>query len=196
MKKRRWILSILLALVLTLSMAMPVSADTSADVTVTATPEFLAITNAPDNWTVNDEGLAGSKTILIATEYWSNPLGDTTTPSDPVVDGECHFTVTNTSSVLIDLTVNFPHFTGGDAMQNGGTGSGGVGEFGAYSYCTDMTYSTGKVVCLTAGSSPMKEDLAATTNIMWGLSCDTQTDVWTSGTAMTATPVTITATAS
>lgn len=195
MKKRRWILSIVLALALLLATTVPALADTSQDVTVTATPEFIAIANAPDNWTVNDEGLAGGKTIVIGTEYWSNPLGDTTTPSDPVVDGECHFTITNTSSVAIDLTVNFPHFTGGDAMQNGDTGSGGAGTFGSFSYCTGMTYSTGKVIAKTTGSDPMKDGLAATTDIMWGLSCDTQTDVWTSGTAMTATPVTITATA-
>ena len=194
--KRRFILSVILALVLILSISVPALAANSANVTVTATPEYIAITNAPDNWTVNDEGLVGGKTIVIATEYWSNPISDTTTPSDPVVDGECHFTITNTSSVAIDLTVNFPHFTGGDAMQNGGTGSGGVGSFGAYCYCTGMTYSTGKVVCLTTGSAAMKSGLAATTNIMWGLSCDTQTDVWTSGSAMSATPVTITATAS
>jgi len=111
-----------------------------------------------------------------------------------VVDGECRFTITNTSSVATDLTVNFPHFTGGDAMQNSDDGIAGVGEFGAYSYCTGMTYSTGKVVAANSGSGVMKNALAATTNIKWGLTITTQTDVWTSGTSMTSTVV-ITATA-
>lgn len=190
---KRLLISIALALMLVLSISLPVSADTSQDVTVTATPSYIAIANAPGTWTVN--GITGDSKILTSTEYWTNPLGDTTTPSDPVVDGECRFTITNTSNVLTDLTVNFIDFTGGDAMTNSGTGSGGSGTFGAYSYCTGMTYSTGKVIADSSGSGPMKEDLAATTNIMWGVSCDTQTDDWSSGSAMTST-VTITATAS
>jgi len=173
--------------------AVPIFAATTQDVTVTATPAYISIANDLSTWTVN--GLTGSGVIAPATEYWSNPLGDTLTPSDPVVDGECRFTITNSSTVITDLTVNFIHFTGGDAMQNSGTGSGGVGTFGAYSYCTGMTYSTGKVIADNAGSGPMKEDLAVTTNIKWGVSCDTQTDVWTSGDDMTST-ITITATAS
>lgn len=78
-------------------------------------------------------------------------------------------------------------------MQNSGDGDGAAGEFGAYAYCTGMTYSTGKVVADNAGSGAMKEDLAATTDIKWGVSCDTQTDAWTSPDAQTST-ITITAT--
>lgn len=189
---KRLLISVALALTLVLGISLPVTADTSQDVTVTATPSLIAIANAPATWTVG--GIVGTGKIVIGTEYWSNPLGDTTVPSDPVVDGECRFTITNTSSVAIDLTVNFIHFTGGDAMQNSGTGSGGVGTFGAYSYCTGMTYSTGKVIANNSGSGVMKDALAATTDIKWGVSCDTQTDAWTSGSDMTST-VTITATA-
>lgn len=190
---RKLILGIALAMMLMVMLVVPVFALTSQDVTVTATPSFIGIANTPGTWTVNEE--TGNSLLTIGTEYWSNPLGDTTTPSDPVVDDECRFAITNSSTVITDLTVNFIHFTGGDAMQNSGTGSGGVGTFGAYSYCTGMTYSTGKVVADNAGSSAMKEDLAAETNIKWGVSCDTQTDAWTSGDDMTST-VTITATAS
>lgn len=189
---RKAILSIVLALMLLVVFAVPTFALTSQDVTVTATPSYISIANAPSTWTVNEE--TGNSLILTSTEYWSNPLGDTSTPSDPVVDGECRFTITNSSTIITDLTVNFIHFTDGDAMQNSGTGDGGVGTFGAYSYCTGMTYSTGKVIADNAGSGVMKDALAATTNIKWGVSCDTQTDVWTSGDAMTST-ITITATA-
>lgn len=191
-KLRRVLIPMALVILLVAVFATPAFAATSQDVTVTATPSYIAIANAPGTWTVNEE--TGNSLLAIGTEYWSNPLGDTTTPSDPVVDGECRFTITNTSTVITDLTVNFIHFTDGDAMQNSGTGSGGAGTFGAYSYCTGMTYSTGKVIADNAGSSAMKEDLAATTDIKWGVSCDTQTDAWTSGDAMTST-ITITATA-
>lgn len=188
---KKLILGIALALMLMVVSVVPAFADTSQDVTVTGTPAYISIANAPTTWTIND--LTGDGLIDIGTEYWSNPLGDTTSPSDPVVDGECRFTITNSSTVITDLTVNFIHFTGGDAMQNSGTGDGGVGTFGAYSYCTGMTYSTGKVIADNSGSSAMKEDLAAETNIKWGVSCDTQTDAWTSGSDMTST-ITITAT--
>jgi len=195
MKRRAWpkLLSVVLALALFMGLSIPAFAATSQDVTVTGTPSYIAISNDPATWTVNEE--TGDSLMDTSTEYWSNPLGDTSTPSDPVVDGECRFTITNTSTVITDLTVNFIHFTGGDAMQNSGTGDGGAGTFGAYSYCTGMTYSTGKVVADNAGSGAMKASLAASTNIKWGVSCDTQTDVWTSPDAQTST-ITITSTES
>lgn len=191
---KKLILSLLLAVALVVIPVGNAFALTSQDVTVTATPSYISIANDPATWSVGDVGAATTARILINTTYYSNPLGATTIPSDPVVDGECRFTITNTSSVATDLTVNFIHFTGGDAMQNSGTGAGGVGTFGAYSYCTGMTYSTGKVIADNSGSGVMKDALAATTNIKWGVTCSTQTDVWTTGSAMTST-VTITATA-
>lgn len=195
MKKKIRMLAMVIVFLVALVILAPVSGVVLAldnqDVTITAVPSYICITNAPGDWTVNEYD---TSVIDTSTEYWSNPIDDVTTPSDPVVDGECRFTITNTSSVITKLTVNFVNFTGGDAMANSDDGSGGVGTFGAYSYCTEMTYTTGKVIAKVTGSDPMKENLAATTDIKWGLSCDTQTDVWTSGDAMTST-ATITATA-
>jgi len=191
-KKRRWILSVVLALVLLLATALPVSAATSQDVTVTATPEFISISNAPTAWTIN--GISGSGVIQTSTTYYSNPLGDTTSPTvTGVVDGECRFTITNTSSVAIDLTVLFPHHTGGDASTNGDTGVAGATTFGAKSYFTGQL-EAGWVIAKNTGSAVGKDALAATTNIKWGLIYASQTNAWTSGTAMSST-VTITATA-
>lgn len=190
MKKRR-ILVGLVVFVLTLLSVVPAMAATSDDVVVTATPEFIAITNSPATWTVN--GIAGSSVILVSTTYYSNPLGDTTTPSATVVDGECRFTVTNTSSVAIDLTVNFPNHAGGDASTNSDTGSGTATSFGAYGYYSGMTYSA-KVIMKAAASAVLVDALAATTDIKWGIEYDSQDNAWTSGSDMTST-VTITATA-
>lgn len=184
---RRLLVSLVLVLALLAFPASGVFAETSQNVTVSASPSYICIANAPGAWTINSE--TGNSKLATSTTYYSNPLGSTTVPSDPVVDGECTFTITNTSSVAIDLTVNFPNFTGGDAMANGNSGSGGEGTFGAYSYCTGMTYSTGKVVAQASGSAVMKDALAATTNIMWGLTLSTQTDAWASGTAMSSTVV-------
>ena len=192
---RKLLLGIGLALLLMVLSVVPAFADTSQNVTVTATPGYIAIANAPSAWTVNDVAEATGKFILVDTQYYSNPLGDTTIPSDPVVDGECRFTVTNSSTIITDLTVNFPDHTGGDASTNSNLGTNDTTKFGSYSYCSGMTYSTGKVIAKATGSDAMKEDLAATTDIKWGLSYLSQTDAWASGTNMTSTVV-ITATAS
>ncbi len=51
----------------------------------------------------------------------------------------------------------------------------------------------GKVVAQTTGSSVMSNEFTGAT-LKWGVVCETQSDAWTTGSAMTAT-VTITATA-
>lgn len=191
MKKTRRILAGLLALVLSLVLVVPAFAATSDDVVVTATPEYIAITNAPATWTVN--GLTGNSVIVVSTTYYSNPVGDTTVPTSTVVDGDCRFTVTNTSSVAIDLTVNFPDHTGGDASSNSDTGSGAATSFGAYTYFSGETFAS-KVIAKDTGSDVALDALGATTDILWGIEYDSQDNAWTSGTAMTST-VTITATA-
>jgi len=191
-----------MALVLMVLPAMPAlaAAGTSQDVVVTATPAFISIELDVTTWAPNDivgDGVTPKGFIAPDTVYYSNPLGDELEPSDPVVDGECRFTIDNISTIPIDLTVNFPDFTGGDAMLNTDTdGSNDVGKFGAFSYCSGMTtYADDKVVALTTGSDPMKESLAADTDLKMGLEIETQSDAWTSGVAMESTVV-ITATAS
>ena len=190
--KKRLLIALVLAMVLVVAFTVPAFAATSQNVTVTATPAFIAIANAPGTWVPNDivgDGVTPKGTIGPDTVYHSNPLGDETAPSDPVVDGECRFTITNTSSVAIDLTVNFPDHTGGDASTNSDLGTNDTTKFGAYSYCSGMTYSTGKVIAKVTGSDAMKENLAATTDILWGLTYESQSDAWTSGVAMASTVV-------
>lgn len=189
---KRWLIALILALVLVIAFTMPAMADTSQNVTVTATPAFIGIANDPSTWTLN--GITGSGKIAPDTVYYANPLGDTTTPSATVIDGECRFTITNSSTVATDLTVNCSDFSGGDAnMTNSNDGSNGASSYGAYSWYSGMTYSS-KVVMKTSASSVMKDGLAATTNIKWGAEIETQTGAWAGGSASTAT-MTITATA-
>jgi len=191
--RKLWV-GFLLALVLIVGQTVPLlaAAGTTQDITVTATPAFLSIELDVTTWVPNDivgDGVTPKGTIGPDTVYHSNPLGDETSPSDPVVDGECRFTIDNTSTVAIDLTVNFPDHTGGDASTNSDTGANGATTFGAYSYCTGMTYSTGKVIAKTTGSDPMKENLAADTDLQMGLTYESQSDAWTSGSAMASTVV-------
>ena len=197
MRKRLLRIAVVLASIVALvfGAVTPVLADVSDEITVTATPSFIGITNAPEDWDINDiVGVGNKGFILPDTVYYSNPLGDCTVPSDDVVDGECRFTVTNASTIPTDLTVNFPDHAGGDASTNSDAGTNDTTKFGAYVYCTGMTYSSGKVVCKKAASDALKEDLAGTTNIKWGITYESQSDAWTSADAMTSTVV-ITATA-
>jgi hypothetical protein len=186
---------LLISLVLALALLMVPSAGALAatqEVTVTATPSYLGISNAPTTWTLNE--YSGNNTIQADTIYYSNPLGDTTPPSATVVDGECRFTITNTSSVPTYVVINISNFTGGsDPMTNSEAGTNGAGTFGAYSWYSGMTYPDDKVIAKTTGSDNLTSSLAANTDLKWGMEVKTQSDAWTGGTSSTAT-ITITVT--
>lgn len=196
--KGRLILGLVVAVALLAGITIPVGsafAATSANVTVTGAPSFIAITNSPNTWTIN--GIDGNGFIAPNTEYYANPSGasgDVTPPTATVVDGDCQFTVTNaSSSIPLDITVNWGNFSGGDAMLNSGDkATNGANTFAAAAYCTGMTYSAAPTAKVT-GSSVMKDELTAAT-LKWGLYIKTQSGAWSSGSVMTST-VTITATA-
>ena len=99
------VLAILAALALMLTTATPVFADTTATVTITATPEFLAMTisNSPNTWAIG--AIAESATV-----YWT---ADTLVPAEPLVDEDMKETITNTGSVTSDVDVKCADFTGG-----------------------------------------------------------------------------------
>lgn len=191
MKKRMFLVSLTLAVLFALLPAGQIFAATSEPVTVTATPAFVGAANDPDVWTLNDivgDGVSPKGTIAVDTIYYSNPLGDGTSPSATVLATECQFEVTNTSSITTDMFVVIGSFTGGSATMTNSddAGANGATTYGAFSYCTGMTF-TSKVVCKSTGSLATKEDLAPTTNIKWGLQLETRTDVWTGGTSSTST---------
>ena len=183
------LLAIPIVLILLLVTALPAVAATTQDVTITATPAFVTISNAPGTWAINDVAGAGGKTILPNTTYYSNPLGDTTAPSETVLVGECRFTVDSTgSTVNIDLTVNFPNHANGDASTNSDDGTNAAGSFGAFTYWEGKTFAS-KVVAKAAASAIAYSGLAKDTTISWGIQYISQSGAWTSGTAMTSTVV-------
>lgn len=182
---RKAILSLALALMLLFVFAVPIFAATSDTVSVTATPAFISISVAPDSYSIGGAGA----TLAPNTTYYANPGSETTAPSATVLDTECVFAITNTSTVATDITVNFPHFTGGDAMQNIGTGytNNGANSFGVSGYAEGAAWPGGAVTFLNAGSGVFIDGLAATTDIDFGWALLTQTGDWTTGTAMTST---------
>ena len=170
--------------------AMPAFALTTTTVYVNATPYFLSFTIAPNNWGVN-QTTGTPPAITPNTIYYSNPLGEMKVPSDPVVDGECWFTITNTSTVATDVTLNWADFTGGDAMTNSNTGAAGATSFGGRAYFSGKTYSTQNTVVKTAASGIAYSNLGPTTNIKFGLTLWTQTNAWASS-SNTSSLVTVT----
>jgi hypothetical protein len=164
----------------------PAMAATSAPITVTATPAYVALTVAPATWLLN--GITGSGVINPSTTYYSNPLGDTVVPASPVVDADCQFTLTNTSTSITDMFCNWADFTGGNAAMTNVNGvTAGATSFAAWSYCTGMaTYATSKVLCQSTGSAATKVSLAPTTNIKFGFQINTQTNAWAGGASSTA----------
>jgi len=189
---KRLLISFVLAVALLMVPVAGALAQTDT-VTVTATPSFLGITNSPDNWTLN--GILGDSVIEPNTTYYANPLGDTTVPTATVATGECRFTIDNTSSVATYVVINISDFAGGDDnMTNSNDGGNVAGTtFGAYSWYDGMTYSS-KVVAQTTGSDNLTDNLAANTDLNWGMEVLTQSDAWTGGASSTAT-ITITLTA-
>lgn len=191
---KRLLISIVMAVAL---LVIPVSGALAATETVevTATPGYVAISNAPDAWILNGIG-GGNSAIDPDITYYSNPLGDTTAPAGAnVVDGECLFTITNTSTVSTNVVIDIEDFTGGsDPMLNSDAGTNGAGTFGAHTWYSGMTY-TGKVIAkkTATGSANLISGLTATTNLLWGMEVLTQSDAWTGIDSSTAT-ITITVT--
>lgn len=193
---KRLVISIVLAAALVIGPASGALADTSQDVTVTATPAYISIANTPGTWTINGE-VAGNGVLVPDTLYYANPLGDETAPSATVVNGECRFAVTNTSTVDIDIIVNFPDPVAGDST-NSNLATNDTTKFAAHSYTSYATFNawpTNKQIAKTTGSTVLLSTTTVGDEFWWGLEYESQSDAWTSGTAMVST-VTITATPS
>jgi hypothetical protein len=197
MKRLIRLLPILIAVILIFAIAIPASAATTATITVTSTPAFIGISIAQNTWTVN--GIDGAGFSVINTNYYSNATGatgDVTAPENPVVDGDCYFTMANTSTIPTNITANMVDFTGGDASANINTGyaTNGAGTYGASTYISGAAWPAAAVILKSSASSAMKSSLAASTALKFGVAIKTQSGAWAAGTGMTST-ITVTATA-
>ena len=184
-------------------MASPTLAATTAVVTVTGTPAYISISIAPTTYTINSD-TGGNSGMNISTTYYSNPLGGTTSPSATVAatTTECDFTITNTSSIVIDLTGNMANGSGGsNPMTNVNGATPGAASYAAYAYHAGETFAN-KVLLQSSGSAlgnfsgdsgGVGAGVAANTTWYVGFQFSTQTGAWTGGTGSTYT-LTITGT--
>ena len=191
--KRKWIVLILAcALIMgVIGMAIPVSAATTAVITVTNTTQYIAVSVSPS--TYNLSGIS-SRGVLPNTTYYSNPGGQTTAPSSTVVDGECAFTMTNSSAIACDFVFAASNFTSGSDMStNGNTGTAGATSYGCYTYVSGVLLAS-KVECSSSASGTGISNMAGSgATLKWGFQMNEQTNAWTGGTAGS---FTVTATAS
>ena len=190
------IVSMLTVIGLVGATASPALAATTAVVTVTGTPAYISITISPTTYTINSD-TGGNSGMNINTTYYSNPLGGTTSPSATVVDGECDFTISNTSSVAADYTGNMSDGSGGsNAMTNVNGATPGAASYAAYAYYSGETFAS-KVLLKSSGSTLKNFSAAAgvtaAASLKVGFQFATQTGAWSGGVGSTYT-LTITAT--
>ena len=144
---KKYILSIVLALSLILIPAVPAFAATTADVTVTFTPQSIAIA---DNQASYDFGTQdASATPYTATDW-------------------C--TITNTSNIQTDITIAVTGntWTGGNAYTHSDTCTPGADTVGLSSN-RGGTWGVGDVIVKYASPNYIYENCPATTDFDYGL---------------------------
>jgi hypothetical protein len=102
MRAKRLLISIIMAMVLVIGLVLPVFATSAtADVTITATPEYLAMTNSEADWTIGG--------VATNTTKWWTASGNA--PAEPFVANDMKSTVTNIGSVISDVKIHGHDFT-------------------------------------------------------------------------------------
>lgn len=170
---KRYLLSLVLALILIVAIAVPALAATTQDVEVTATPAYISISNAPSSWAA---GIISADT-------------DTNT-------GDAHFTITNSSTVNIDISFyisdNWTSWTYGAPAEDTGqlkvsSANGGVGgSSGNSTYDITLLYGVGNAILVC-------DNVTTVTNPTWEMELDAPSS-FTHGNAQSAN-VTMTAVA-
>jgi len=154
----RYLAILVVIMALILSWATPVFGATTQDVTITATPSYIAISNAPASWAAG---------IITA-----NTDEDT---------GNGYFTITNTSTVNIDISMyvsaNWTHTSGSNdwtygapaantgrlkvSSADGGTG----GSTGAGNFDITLVYGVG-------GALLVCDNVSTATSPTWEMQLD------------------------
>lgn len=114
--------------------------------------------------------------------YWSN----NSTPTFPLDDGECYFTVTNNSGGSIDINIKATNFTGGDNWTLAGT----VGENIVVMKAGKSSDNEVDLITLTVGDQLFVNSLANLASKKWEIKLETGT--FTDGAEKTST-ITLTA---
>ena len=179
----RKILITLVVVALLLGPAGAAQAATSQDVTVYATPSYISIANSPST---KDFG-----TVSANSTYWSNGSA----PTFPLDDTECFFSVNNTSSVNIAVTINTVDWTGGVGWTCADNATPSADTFGMYAGASGISLEGDMVIVKkTETYNTLKTTTTAGEDFKWEFKLLTPTE-FTDSVQKTGT-VTLTATAS
>jgi len=162
MRKRFW--SLTLALALLAASAVPVFAATTQQVTVTATPEYIALTNSEASWAAGNVAASG-------TYWWTS---DTEAPEEPFVDGDMKSTITNTGSIAEDIDIKVAAFTGGVGWAISTDDSPGEDEVSLRAGITGTANEAAMVQVITTDTE-LKSNLASSGTVKWCLEMETGT---------------------
>lgn len=159
----------ILALVVTLALALAiiptgVFAATTATVTITATPEYLAITNDSGNWAIG--AIAENTTVYFT--------ADDLVPAEPLVDGDMKGTITNTGSVTSDVDVKCADFTGGVGWTLSADETPGANEVNLRAGITGMANLAAMIQVVNADTE-LIDSLAASGTMKWCMILETGT---------------------
>ena len=148
-RQRRAILAVILALALVLVPSSGVFAATTADITVTATPQYIAIAMAAGNDTYDFGVVATSATPSTAEDY---------------------FNVVNSSTVVTDNTISVTTATwsGGVTWTHSDTNTPGEDTAGLLAN-QDGTWGVSDVIVKNSDPNILADDQAATTDWAFGL---------------------------
>ena len=152
-----------------------VFAATTATVTITATPEYLAVTNDSGNWVIG--GIASATTVYFT--------ADSLIMAEPLVDGDMKGTLTNTGSVASDINIKCADFTGGVGWNiREADNVPGADEAAIRAGITGMA---NRAAMIQVKNTDMKlvDNLAAAGTKMWG--AELLTGTFTDGVAKSAT---------
>lgn len=161
---KRILFTLLAILGLVLVQAIPAYATTTADVTITATPEYLAITNDTGNWTIG--AIAEAFTVYFT--------ADTLVPAEPLADGDMKGTLTNTGSVTSDINIKCANFTGGVGWTMSADETPAANEVNLRAGITGMA-TLAAMVQVTNADIELKDSIIAAGTIMWCMILETGT---------------------
>ena len=163
-------LSLFIVVLIALFLVAPalVMAATTASVTITATPIYIAITNAPSSY----------------------DFGSVNTSATPSTTAG-YFTITNTSTTSTNITIWGTDFTGGSGWTLATAGAPGSQIAGMYAGIVSGSFN---ITVTTTTTTVLKSSLAALINQTWHLKLMCPTNTPTDGAQRTST-ITISAAA-
>lgn len=171
---RQLVLGLFMALVLFITTTTGVFAATTADVTVTYTPEYVAITNSNANWYIGN--------VAASTTYWWT--NNATAPAEPFPTASMNSTIVNTGSVTTDVDIKATNPTGGVGHTLSTDGSAGEDEISLRAGINGTANDAAMIQVITTDTE-LADSIPASANVTWCVNLTTGT--FTDGTEKTTT---------